>query len=127
MVHGARGSVPPSLPRARGVLPHSRESCASSNRTSRFKSENRLHRCSRRRESSGRRPDEYLAAVRRRRCKFSVTRHGARSGAGPSSRPSRPGPIYAVDATRVQPTQAHTRGDDVYMRTGGGPGAQSYF
>jgi hypothetical protein len=67
MVHGARGSVPPSLPRARGVLPHSRESCASSNRTSRFKSENRLHRCSRRRESSGRRPDEYLAAVRRRR------------------------------------------------------------
>ena len=39
MVHGARGSVPPSLPRARGVLPHSRESCASSNRTSRFKSE----------------------------------------------------------------------------------------
>ena len=36
---GARGSGSPRLPRARGVLPHSRESCASSNRTSRFKSE----------------------------------------------------------------------------------------
>ena len=39
MSNGARGSLPPSPPRARGVLPHSRESCASSNRTSRFKSE----------------------------------------------------------------------------------------
>ena len=39
MSNGARGSRSPRLPRARGVLPHSRESCASSNRTSRFKSE----------------------------------------------------------------------------------------
>ena len=41
MVHGARGSRLPSPPRARGVLPHSLGMSlpASSNRTSRFKSE----------------------------------------------------------------------------------------